>query len=58
LAYFIHIVDDAIYDLTLEWFEHDRAVPGDELGLAAPAQDHTFPDVEDGNYGDDVPELA
>lgn len=55
---FVDVIHHAVDDLTLEGLEHNGAVPCDELGLPAPAQDHTLPDIQDRDNRDDVAKLA
>lgn len=52
------IVNDAIYDLSFEWFEYDSAIARHELCLARRWENHAFSNVQNGDDGDDVAELA
>lgn len=58
MAYLVNIIHHAIHDLSLERFEDYGAVAGDELGLAAAAEHHALPYVENRYDRDDVAELA
>ena len=57
-THLVHIVHNAVHDLSLERLEHDRSVPRDKLCLATPAEDHALAILEDGHDGDDVSELT
>ena len=52
------IVDDSVDDLSLEWFENDRAIPCHELSLSVARNDHARADVRDGDDGNDKAKLA
>ena len=54
----VDIVNHAIYHFTFERLEHNGAVPCNELGLAAPTDDHPFSDIEDRNDRYDVSECS
>jgi hypothetical protein len=57
-TYLVDVIHNTIDDLSLERLEHDRPVLRYELCLTVPPEDHAFSDIEDGDYGDDVPELT
>ena len=49
------MVNDAIYDLSLEWFEYDSA---SRSPLGPMLEEHAFSNVPNGDDGDGTAELA
>lgn len=56
--YLVDIVNHTVHHLTFERLEYYGAVSRDELGLAAPTDDHPFSDIEDRNDRYDVSECS
>lgn len=57
-AHLVHVVDNSIYHLSLERFEHNGTITCYELGLSTSTEHHSLPNVKDGDDGDNVTELA